>query len=184
VRPITKPAAIIGMVISVCLLIAAAFGFGLRDQNRARHRVAVSQMRAYLAALERYKSDCRRYPSTLEGLDALASNPGVKGWGGPYVTDEIARDPWGQLFRYAYSQETGVFEIQSLGADGKRGGKFFEADISSRNLAGAPPPLSPVETRARRVVIGLTIGGCAGLLVSYVLWGFAARRNEDEWEGA
>ena len=169
------------MVISVCLLIAAVFAFGLRDQNRVRHRVAVSQIRTFVASLERYKSDCRAYPSTLEGLDALASNPGVKGWGGPYISDEIARDPWGQLFRYVYSPETGVFEIQSLGADGKPGGKFFEADISSRNLERAPP-LSPVETRARRIVIGLTIGGCAGLLVSYVLWGFASRRSEDDLE--
>jgi type II secretion system protein G len=179
VRPPAQIAALVGMAVCVCVLLFGLFGHPLRDRNRVLHGAAASQVEAFLAALEHYKVDCKQYPTTIEGLDALASNPGVKGWRGPYLTQDIPLDPWGNQYRYEYSPETERLEIKSYGADGKPGGLFFDADISSLNLHAVIPE-SPFEAKSRRLLIGSTIGSCIGLLASFLLWGFASRRDAEE----
>jgi type II secretion system protein G len=166
------------MAVCACVLLFGLFGHPLRDRNRLLHRAATYQVEAFLAALEHYRADCKQYPTTIEGLDALAGNPGVKGWRGPYLTLDVPLDPWGHPYQYEYSPETQWLEIKSYGADGKPGGLFFDADISSLNLHAVVPE-SPFEAKARRILIGTTIGSCVGLLASFVLWGFAARRQAE-----
>ena len=167
------------MVICAVTLLAGLFAHPMRDPNRLRHRHAVSQIETFLAALERYKADCRQYPSNLDGLDALNANPGVTGWRGPYIVQDIPLDPWGRQYHYIYSPGEATPEVQSYGADGKPGGQFFDADISSRKLKAVVAE-SPVERRARRILVGSTIGSCIGLLASFLLWGFASRRAGDD----
>jgi general secretion pathway protein G len=84
-------------------------------------------------ALDLYKLETGRYPSSSEGLQALVSAPaGVANWNGPYWKKaQIPKDPWGNEYRYAAPGQKGAYDIVSLGADGKEGGEGPNKDITS-----------------------------------------------------
>ncbi len=81
-------------------------------------------------ALEEYRTDCGDYPGLHVGLNALITNPGAKGWKGPYVKQPLS-DAWGRPYLYGFSGRIPI--IRSLGADGKTGGDLFDADLSSQD---------------------------------------------------
>jgi general secretion pathway protein G len=74
------------------------------------------------AALEHFKSDVGRYPSSEENLKALLEKPAnTPGWKGPYVK-YFPKDPWGRPFIYrGPSRNQDSFELYSLGRDGIEG---------------------------------------------------------------
>jgi general secretion pathway protein G len=84
-------------------------------------------------ALDLYKLETGRYPSTSEGLQALVAAPsGAANWNGPYWKKaQIPKDPWGNEYRYASPGAKGAYDILSLGADGKEGGEAANKDITS-----------------------------------------------------
>ena len=86
-------------------------------------------------ALDLYKLEIGRYPSSSEGLQALVTAPaGVANWNGPYWKKaQIPKDPWGNEYRYTSPGQKGDYDIVSLGADGKEGGEGANKDISSAN---------------------------------------------------
>ena len=86
-------------------------------------------------ALDLYKLEIGRYPSSSEGLQALVAAPaGASNWNGPYWKKaQIPKDPWGNEYRYTSPGQKGAYDILSLGADGKEGGEGANKDISSAN---------------------------------------------------
>ena len=84
-------------------------------------------------ALDLYKLEIGRYPSSSEGLQALVTAPaGVANWNGPYWKKaQIPKDPWGNEYRYTSPGQKGAYDILSLGADGKEGGEGANKDITS-----------------------------------------------------
>ena len=85
-------------------------------------------------ALDLYKLEVGRYPSTQEGLQALVSAPsGASNWNGPYWKKAtLPKDPWGNEYKYTSpAQGGGPYDIMSFGADGKEGGDGANKDISS-----------------------------------------------------
>jgi general secretion pathway protein G len=50
-------------------------------------------------ALDTYAKDNDAYPDPGNGLTNLLVNPGISGWGGPYLT-HIPADAWGTPIRY------------------------------------------------------------------------------------
>lgn len=84
-------------------------------------------------ALDLYKLEIGRYPSSSEGLQALVAAPaGASNWNGPYWKKaQIPKDPWGNEYRYTSPGQKGDYDIVSLGADGKEGGEGANKDISS-----------------------------------------------------
>ena len=84
-------------------------------------------------ALDLYKLEIGRYPSSSEGLQALVTAPaGVANWNGPYWKKaQIPKDPWGNEYRYTSPGQKGAYDIVSLGADGKEGGEGTNKDITS-----------------------------------------------------
>ncbi|MDQ6621750.1 MAG: type II secretion system major pseudopilin GspG [Pseudomonadota bacterium] len=84
-------------------------------------------------ALDLYKLEIGRYPTTQEGLQALIQAPtGVANWNGPYwKKSTVPKDPWGNDYRYVSPATNAPYEIVSLGADGKEGGEGVNKDISS-----------------------------------------------------
>lgn len=84
-------------------------------------------------ALDLYKLEVGRYPTTQEGLQALVQAPvGVGNWNGPYWKKAaVPKDPWGNEYRYNAPAQSAPYEILSLGADGKEGGDGVNKDISS-----------------------------------------------------
>ncbi|MEO8485272.1 MAG: type II secretion system major pseudopilin GspG [Betaproteobacteria bacterium] len=84
-------------------------------------------------ALDLYKLETGRYPSSSDGLQALVSSPaGAANWNGPYwKKSTLPKDPWGNEYRYTSPGQKGAYDILSLGADGKEGGEGANKDISS-----------------------------------------------------
>lgn len=91
-----------------------------------------AQLDAFDKALNTYRLDAGRYPSTEQGLKALVERPADESkWGGPYLTKALPADPWGSAYLYRNPGEKGHdFELISLGKDGKAGGTGADADLS------------------------------------------------------
>jgi general secretion pathway protein G len=89
------------VVVTALLAVAARATFCVDMNSKGRAHAVVVQMASIGETLALYKEDQGRYPSTIEGLYALAVSPvGVSSWKGPYVGGELPRDPWNKEFRY------------------------------------------------------------------------------------
>jgi general secretion pathway protein G len=101
--------------------------------GRASTERAKVQIEQIGSALELYKLDTGRFPSTQEGLNALLAAPsGASNWNGPYLRDpKHLKDPWSRDFTYRSPGDKGGYDLISLGADGKEGGEGPDKDISS-----------------------------------------------------
>lgn len=100
--------------------------------GKSEVKVARAQIDALEKALETYRFDVGRYPTTEQGLEALMkAPPGVPKWQGPYLKKAVPPDPWGKPYSYKIPGEHGDFDIMSLGRDSKPGGSGEDADIGN-----------------------------------------------------
>ena len=91
-------------------------------------KAAKAQMSVIETALAAHRLDNLSYPSSLDGLVENISNK--HSWQGPYLTLSQLRDPWGEKFKYKMPGTEGRdFDLYSLGADKKEGGKGNDADV-------------------------------------------------------
>ena len=122
------------MVVLVILgLLAGLVGPRLFDRvDESKVRTAQTQIRMLRGALQTYRLDIGRFPSTAEGLAALVQPPAEAAayWKGPYLEDELPLDPWHASYRYESPVDNlQGFALYSLGADSKEGGEGTDADI-------------------------------------------------------
>ncbi len=82
-------------------------------------------------ALDQFRLDVGRYPTSNEGLQALMKNPGYNAWKGPYLKKETFIDPWGRPYLYVSPGKYGDYDLFSLGKDGVVGGSDEDKDITS-----------------------------------------------------
>ena len=107
-----------------------------RHVGSAKDAAARSQVEMFGAALDAYRLDTGRYPSTDQGLGALTSPPSGNSpttWRGPYLRKAVPLDPWNRPYVYKApgdANPTG-YDLLSLGADGAPGGDGENADITS-----------------------------------------------------
>jgi general secretion pathway protein G len=100
----------------------------------SRSKTAKLQIESFSSSLDLFYLDTGRYPTTSEGLNALAERPGdVTVWNGPYLKGgRVPLDPWGNPYQYRSPVDhTPPYEILSFGSDGREGGTGNAADISS-----------------------------------------------------
>lgn len=99
----------------------------------SRTKTAKVQIQSLTTALELYKVDTGRYPTTTEGLKALVEPPpSAASWNGPYLTKkEVPTDPWGRPYAYRAPGQHGPFDIASLGADNQPGGTGENEDVTN-----------------------------------------------------
>jgi general secretion pathway protein G len=98
--------------------------------GKSEVQVAKAQIESLEKALDQYRLDTRRFPSTEEGLGALMAQPAsIQGWSGPYLKKAVPSDPWGRPYVYRTPGEKGEFALLSYGRDGKPGGSGEDADI-------------------------------------------------------
>lgn len=118
------------VVLAILTLLAGLVGPRVLGQlGGAKSKTAALQIADLEKALEIYKLDVGRFPTTEEGLDALVKKPAsmTTGWAGPYLKGGIPVDPWSRP--YQYQSSPGAVEIVSLGADGAPGGDGENADV-------------------------------------------------------
>ncbi len=110
-------------------LVAPRF---LRQEAKARIKVAGAQIELLGTALDTFRLDVGRYPTTQEGLEALGRQPGgLARWDGSYLKKEVPLDPWGKPYVYRSPGEHGPYDLISYGADGLPGGEKDNRDITS-----------------------------------------------------
>ena len=84
-----------------------------------------------------YRLDNFAYPSTEQGIDALANkpaDPNVKNWKSGGYIPRVPKDPWGNEYLYLNPGTNGEIDIYTLGRDGQPGGEGIDADIGNWNL--------------------------------------------------
>lgn len=100
--------------------------------GKSEVKIARAQIDALEKALEQYRLDVGRYPTTEQGLVALTTRPsGEAKWNGPYLKKEAPPDPWGKPYQYKAPGEHGDFDLTSFGRDGQPGGSGDAADLNN-----------------------------------------------------
>jgi len=100
--------------------------------GKSEVKVARAQLDALEKALDQYRLDVGRYPSTEQGLKALVTKPSSESrWSGPYLKKSVPPDPWGRAYLYKAPGEHGDFDLVSFGKDGQPGGTGEAEDIKS-----------------------------------------------------
>lgn len=126
------------MVVIVILGILAAIAVPriMSKPDEARVRAAQAEVAQILQALDLYRLDNQRYPSTEQGLAALATRPTAEpvpqNWK-PYLK-QAPLDPWGRPYQFLSPGVRGEIDVFSLGADGQPGGEGVNADIGNWSL--------------------------------------------------
>ena len=122
------------VVITIIGMIMALVGPRVLNYiGDSRVKSAKIQIQSFTSALDLFYLDAGRFPTSSEGLGALAHPvSGVASWNGPYLKGgNVPNDPWGNPYVYKQPAERGPYEIRSLGADGQEGGTGTAADLVS-----------------------------------------------------
>ena len=106
---------IIGLL--AALVVPKFFG----HVDKAMQQDAQAQIELLGQALDLYRLENHKYPSTDESLLAIAS----------YLKKEIPKDPWGNDYVYISPGEHGDYDLISYGADNVEGGEENNRDIVS-----------------------------------------------------
>jgi general secretion pathway protein G len=103
-----------------------------KQEDKSRVQTARAQIKALEDALDQYRLDVGRYPTTEQGLAALNAQPaGETRWQGPYLKKAVPNDPWGSPYQYRSPGEHGEVDLFSLGKDGQPGGTDLAADVAN-----------------------------------------------------
>lgn len=100
--------------------------------EQARVTAAKTGLAQISNALEMYKLDNHKYPTTDEGLEALVNKAASAKTFPPggYIKGGMPKDPWGNPFQYiAPGSNNRPYDVYSWGADGAEGGEENNADI-------------------------------------------------------
>ena len=98
--------------------------------GKSQTKTARAQITSLEQALDQFRLDIGRYPTTEEGLEALNAAPAsVEGWSGPYLKKVVPADPWGRPYVYQQPGTNSELDLMSLGRDGRPGGAGEDADI-------------------------------------------------------
>ena len=106
---------IIGLL--AALVVPKFFG----HVDKAMQQDAQAQIELLGQALDLYRLEEHKYPSTDEGPKAIAS----------YLKKEVPKDPWGSTYVYISPGEHGDYDLISYGADNAEGGEENNKDIVS-----------------------------------------------------
>lgn len=100
--------------------------------GKSEVKAARAQIDGLQKALDQYRLDVGRYPSTEQGLAVLNTRPADEPkWAGPYLAKAVPKDPWGNDYQYRSPGEHGEYDLLSLGKDGRLGGEGEDADLTS-----------------------------------------------------
>ncbi|MDO8988183.1 MAG: type II secretion system major pseudopilin GspG [Sideroxyarcus sp.] len=103
--------------------------------DEARMTAAKSDIATVTQALNLYRLDNQRYPTTEQGLLALVKKPTIEpiptNWKSEGYLDRVPKDPWGTPYQYLQPGVHGAIDVFSFGADRAAGGEGNDADIGS-----------------------------------------------------
>ncbi|NIQ02116.1 MAG: type II secretion system major pseudopilin GspG [Nitrospinaceae bacterium] len=106
---------IIGLL--AALVVPKFFG----HVDKAMQQDAQAQIELLGQALDLYRLENHKYPTTEEGLEAIK----------PYLKKKVPKDPWGNQYVYRSPGVHGEYDLISYGADNQEGGEDNNKDIVS-----------------------------------------------------
>ncbi len=124
------------MVVIVILGILASLVVPnlMGNKEQADHQKAVSDIVALENALDMYKLDNTRYPTTDQGMQALVnrpdSDPVPRNYKDGGYIKRLPADPWQNEYQLLSPGEHGKLDVFSMGPDGEAG---TEDDIGNWN---------------------------------------------------
>jgi general secretion pathway protein G len=128
------------MVVMVILALLATLVVPkvLGELDKARVSKAKTDIRGYETALNMFRLDNFKYPSTDMGLEALIkkpTDPSIRNWKEGGYVPKLTKDPWKSDYQYiSPGTRGGDFDLFSYGADGQPGGEGNDADIGNWNI--------------------------------------------------
>jgi len=103
--------------------------------GRANVTKAKQDIQTFRGALDMFKLDNFKYPTTEQGLKSLVqqpNDPSIRNWREGGYIDKLEKDPWNNEYHYVYPGTHGKeYDLYTLGADGQEGGEKDNADIGN-----------------------------------------------------
>lgn len=105
--------------------------------GQAEAVAAKAQLQILITALNMYRADNGSFPTAEQGLAALRQAPTTPpvpaNWNGPYLENDVPKDPWGREYVYKSPGEHNPekFDLSSLGKDGQPGGEGENRDVTN-----------------------------------------------------
>jgi general secretion pathway protein G len=136
-RPAFTLIELLVVIVVIAILATLVAPNVFQHVGAAKDATARSQIEMLGAALDAYRLDNGRYPTTEQGLAALwaapTSDPRPTSWHGPYLRKEVPLDPWKHPYVYKSPGDVNPtsYDLVSYGSDGKVGGEADAADIVS-----------------------------------------------------
>ena len=110
------------VMVIIGLLAATVVPKFFGQVDKAMQQDAQAQIELLGQALDLYRLEKHKYPTSDEGLDAIKS----------YLKKSIPKDPWGNNFIYESPGKEGRgYDLISYGADNAEGGEGTDLDIVS-----------------------------------------------------
>ena len=135
---------ILVVIVVIAILATLVAPNVFQHVGAAKDATARSQIEMLGAALDAYRLDNGRYPTTDQGLAVLwqedsragglaDGRTGTSNWRGPYLRKPVPLDPWQHPYSYkAPGPESGTgYDLVSYAADGQPGGDGENSDIVS-----------------------------------------------------
>lgn len=125
---------VIAIIATLATLVAPSI---LRNAGDAKIQGATAQIEMFGLALETYRLDNDRYPTSEQGLSSLRTPPTAgevpPNWRGPYLRRVLPPDPWGRSYYYLSPGRDNPqsYDLYTLGRDGIVGGDGEDGDITS-----------------------------------------------------
>ncbi|GJL77962.1 MAG: type II secretion system protein GspG [Nitrospinaceae bacterium] len=110
---------VVMVIIALLAALVAPKFFGQAD--KARQQDAQAQIELLGQALDLYRLENHKYPTTDEGLAAIKT----------YLKKKVPKDPWGNEYVYTSPGQHGEYDLVSYGADKAEGGEKNNKDIVS-----------------------------------------------------
>ncbi|HDS1817802.1 type II secretion system major pseudopilin GspG [Pseudomonas putida] len=123
------------VIFIIGLLIAVVAPSVLGNQDKAMRQKVMADLATLEQALDMYRLDNLRFPSSEQGLAALVKKPTQeplpRSWRSDGYVRRLPEDPWGTPYQYRMPGEHGRVDVYSLGADGVPGGEGQDADLGN-----------------------------------------------------
>src|SRR5437879_3728178 len=108
------------VVVIIGLLVGYVAPRYFGQVGKSEVTTAKAQIDALEKAIDQYRLDTGRYPTTELGLAALVNRPqNEPKWNGPYLRKDVPLDPWGKAYVYKQPGERSDYDILSYGKDGQ-----------------------------------------------------------------
>ena len=124
-------------VVLIIGLLSTLVGIAIFPQiDKSRVNAARAQIKMLDGALESYRMDNAKFPTSDQGLGSLIQPPpNARNYppGGYLRERRVPQDAWGNLFQYESpgKHNPHSYDLWSLGADGVTGGSDTDADIGN-----------------------------------------------------